>query len=132
MLQGGCHCGAIRYEMSERVSHSSLCHCRDCRVSAGAPVVAWAGLPADKLKIEGEPRTYASSEHARRAFCPNCGTGLFYVNEALLPGMVDVQTATLDDPDALPASAHVQVAEQIGWMAQAHDLPKHQRFPEQD
>jgi hypothetical protein len=129
MLQGGCHCGAIRYQMSDQVKHHSLCHCRDCRVCAGAPVVAWAAVEKDGLRIDGEPSSYQSSEHATRLFCGRCGTGLFYVNEMALPGLIDIQTATLDDPDALPLQLHVQTAERIGWMETAHELPQFQRYP---
>lgn len=129
MLQGGCHCGAVRYEMSDEVTHHSLCHCRDCRVCAGAPVVSWAAVRREALKVKGEVQTYRSSEDAVRSFCGRCGTGLFYVNEAVLPGLVDVQTATLDDPGALPVQLHVQVADRIGWMETAHELPEFERYP---
>jgi hypothetical protein len=129
MLQGGCHCGAVRYEMPETVSHHTLCHCRDCRRSAGAPVVSWAGVKKDELKISGDLQIYQSSEHATRAFCGRCGTGLFYWSERVSPGMADVQTATLDDPDVLPVQKQVQVAERIGWMRTVHALPEFERFP---
>ena len=129
MLQGRCHCGRIRYELPEKVLHHALCHCTDCRRHAGAPMVAWAMAPADQVKIHGEPRTYHSSEHGERLFCGDCGTGLFYRNEHLLPGMIDVQTGTLDDPDRLPAQAHIQTADRIGWMELAHALPSFERFP---
>ncbi len=79
--------------------------------------------------MTGQVATYQSSDHARRQFCPTCGTGLFYVNEETLPGLIDVQSGTFDDPDALPARVQIQVAERIGWMATAHDLPEFQRFP---
>nr|WP_235885477.1 GFA family protein [Bradyrhizobium niftali] len=38
---------------------------------------------------KGEPKVYSSSEHGRRHFCGNCGTGLFYVNANMLPGIID-------------------------------------------
>lgn len=129
MLRGRCHCGAIHYEMPAEALHHSLCHCADCRRHAGAPMVAWAMVPADRLKVTGQPAVYRSSEHGRRHFCGACGTGLFYVNEAVLPGMIDVQSATLDNPDALPAQAHIQVAERIPWMETAHELPAFERYP---
>ena len=129
MLKGRCHCGAIRYEMPAEVLHHALCHCADCRRHAGAPMVAWAMVPTGQLRVTGQPKVYRSSEHGRRHFCENCGTGLFYVNEVLLPGMVDIQTGTLDDPDALPAQAHIQVAERIAWMETAHELPVFGRYP---
>ncbi|KAB1073285.1 GFA family protein [Methylobacterium planeticum] len=130
MLTGRCHCEAVRYEMPSEVLHHALCHCADCRRHAGAPMVAWAMVPAAQVRITGEPVVYHSSEHGRRHFCGQCGTSLFYVNEAMLPGMIDVQTGTLDDPDALPARAHIQTAERIGWMATAHELPTFARYPE--
>ena len=129
MLTGRCHCGAVTYQMPEQTLHLALCHCDDCRRCAGAPMVAWAMVPTDEVKIAGATRTYASSEHGRRHFCEVCGTGLFYTNAAVFPGLIDVQTATLDDPGALPPTAHIQVAERISWMATAHDLPAFERYP---
>lgn len=132
MLSGGCHCGAIRYEIAGEPLNHALCHCSDCRRSSGAPMVGWAMMPDTALTVTGEPSIYASSEHARRHFCIQCGTGLFYSNAEMLPGLVDVQAATLDDPEELPAQAHIQVTERIGWMREAHHLPEFERFPPQD
>jgi len=92
-------------------------------------MVAWALFPREAVTIEGEPRAYASSEGTQRLFCGACGTGLFYTNETIFPGMIDVQSATLDDPDTYPAQAQIQTAERIGWMEQAHALPQFERYP---
>ena len=128
--KGGCHCGAIRYEVSGTPKHVALCHCSDCRKSAGAPMVAWAAFGEGECEVvQGEPTTFNSSGATLRSFCSDCGTGLFYRNEQFLPGIVDIQSATLDDPDALPAGAHIQTAERIGWMETAHTLPAFERFP---
>jgi len=115
--------------MPAQTIHHALCHCQDCRRSSGAPMVAWAMAPADQVKITGKTRVYESSESGRRQFCEVCGTGLFYSNEAVFPGMIDVQFATLDNPDALAPDVHIQVAERIGWMATAHQLPAFERYP---
>jgi len=129
---GGCHCGAIRYEIDGEALTHALCHCSDCRRHAGAPMVGWTMYPATAVRIvKGTPRTYASSEDGRRQFCSECGTGLFYVNEALLPGLIDVQSGTYDDPQQVPPVCHIQVAERIPWMATAHTLPSFDRFPPQ-
>lgn len=77
----------------------------------------------------GQPKTINSSGTAMRSFCPDCGTGLFYRNAVNLPGIVDVQTATLDDPDALAPTLQIQVAERLGWMAHMQELPVFERFP---
>ena len=128
--QGGCHCGAVRYEVDGEPQHVALCHCNDCRKSSGAPMVAWAAFTEDQFKlVEGEPVTFNSSGSAMRSFCPKCGSGLYYRNAEFLPGIVDIQSATLDDPEALPPGAHIQTAERLGWMETAHSLPAFERFP---
>lgn len=129
MLTGGCHCGAVRYEMPETFIHHALCHCTDCRRCSGAPAVAWALVPTDQLQIAGQTVVYASSQDGRRHFCGVCGTGLFYTNEVIFPGQTDVQSATLDDPDALKLQAQIQTAERIKWMETANDLPAFHRYP---
>ena len=128
-VEGGCQCSAVRYVADGEPAHVALCHCRDCQKSAGAPVVAWAAFAEDALSVTGAPTTFNSSGAAMRSFCALCGTGLFYRNADMLPGIVDVQAATLDDPEALPPTAHIQTGERLGWMAQAHVLPEFKRYP---
>ncbi len=128
--QGHCLCGAIRYELNGAPLHVALCHCSDCRRSAGAPCVSWAMFQEARLTVTaGQPKTINSSGTAMRSFCPDCGTGLFYRNAVNLPGIVGVQTATLDDPDALAPTLQIQVAERLGWMAHMQELPAFERFP---
>jgi hypothetical protein len=127
---GGCHCGAVRYEVTGTPQHTVLCHCSDCRKASGAPAVAWAAFAENEFKVtRGEPKTRNSSGQSMRSFCGECGTGLYFRNAGTLPGIVDIQSATLDDPDAMPASLHIQVAERIGWMETAHTLPTFPRYP---
>ncbi len=131
-IEGGCHCGAVRYEIAGEAINHVLCHCADCRRHAGAPLVGWAMYPQDAVQvIKGTPKIYASSEHGRRHFCGNCGSGLFYFNMEVLPGIIDVQSATFDDPQAAAPQAHIQTADQIGWMRTAHLLPSFERYPPQ-
>ena len=72
MPKGQCHCGAVRYEMSDQTIHT---------------------------------------------------------NEQAFPGQIDVQIATLDDPDAIVPQAQIQIAERIGWMERLDSMPKFERYP---
>ena len=131
-ITGGCHCGAIRYQVEGSAMNHALCHCVDCRRHSGAPMVGWTMYRQSEVKVtKGMPKIYKSSPDGRRHFCPDCGTGLFYVNDVMLPGIIDIQSATYDDPNAVPAEAHIQVADRIGWMEHAHELPRFERFPPQ-
>jgi hypothetical protein len=129
-LTGGCQCGAVRYRLTGDPAYTALCHCGDCRKSAGAPVVHWTCFPAASFELlQGELREYRSSELATRSFCPVCGTGIHYRNETNLPGLIDVQGGTLDDPDQLPPQIHVQATDRLAFMVTAHELPAFDRYP---
>jgi hypothetical protein len=131
MLTGSCHCGAISYEAEGEPDHHALCHCTDCRRSAGAPMVGWIAFKEDQVRVNGTPATYASSERGRREFCATCGTGLFYRNAAYLPGIVDIQSSTLHTAADVPPGAQIQVAERLPWMSQLNDIPAFERYPGQ-
>jgi hypothetical protein len=93
-------------------------------------MVGWTMYPQGAAKVtRGTPKVYGSSKDDRRHFCPDCGTGLFYTNAEMLPGIIDIQSATYDDPDAVPARADIQVAERIRSMERAHELPAFERYP---
>lgn len=128
-LTGGCHCGAVRYEVAGEPLSTGICHCVDCRRVAGAPMVAWAIFRRSAVQVvQGMLKTYVSSPGAERQFCDACGSSLFYRNVAATPDQIDVQTATLDDPEALPPEKHVQTAEQIAWATRLHKLPAYERW----
>ncbi len=132
MPSGRCHCGAIRYEVTGDMHHHVVCHCEDCRRCSGAVHTAWIAFPADSLTVaQGSPKLYRSSNTGRRQFCGDCGTGLFYTNEEFLPGIVDIQSVTLDNPEDFAPQAHIQVADALPWEAQLESLPRFERYPGQ-
>ena len=131
MLTGGCRCGAVRYRADvEDASRHGLCHCEDCRRSAGAPAVAWLAVPKDRFSVtQGEARRWDGDGGAERYFCQTCGTGLYYFNDAVLPGIADIQSATLEDVGAYSPAAQIQCAERLGYMARLGDIPEFERWP---
>lgn len=130
MLAGGCRCGAVRYEVDGEPTHKSLCHCVDCRASSGAPMVGWFSCPAAVFRlVSGAVKEWHGTGASYRYFCTTCGTGLYFINEEMLPGLVDIQIATLDDPESCAPEAHVQVADRLGWMTGIADLPEFDRYP---
>ena len=133
MLTGGCHCGAVRYEATGEPLHHAICHCADCRRCAGAPMVGWIAFMADQVVLtQGEPAVYAASVHGRRHFCIQCGTGLFYFNDEALPGLVDIQSSTLDYAEAHAPGAQIQVAERLPWVEGLAGIHAFDRYPPMD
>ena len=124
---GGCLCGAIRYRVTGPPQSTSLCHCFSCRRSTGGPSLAWAIFPEDAVEISGELAIHRSSPGVERGFCASCGTSLTYRRENR-PGLFDVTTASLDDPDAFPPGKEIWVEERLSWVTAHPDLPQFRQF----
>ena len=131
MLTGGCRCGAVRYQADvEDADRHGLCHCADCRRSAGAPAVGWLAVPKDSFSVtRGEATRWDGEGGAERYFCGRCGSGLYYFNDKVLPGIADIQSATLDQAEDYAPSAQIQCAERLGYMARLNELPEFERYP---
>ena len=131
MLAGGCRCGAVRYSVDvEEPNRHGLCHCEDCRRSSGAPAVAWLAVPEQAFQVTaGEAKRWQGAGSAMRHFCAECGTGLYYLNDVVMPGIVDVQSVTLDDPTPFVPAVQIQCAERLEWMTRLNEMPEFERFP---
>ena len=123
-LEGGCLCGAVRYRIEPTELDSAYCHCRTCQLASGSPVVASFSVPAARFSYtRGTPRSYRSSAEARREFCGTCGTQLLFRPDHRR--YADINTATLDDPAAVPPSYHIWHRSRISWFETADTLPRH-------
>ncbi|MEP2735201.1 MAG: GFA family protein [Erythrobacter sp.] len=128
---GGCQCGAVRYELTGEITGHALCHCADCRASSGAPAMAWLMMPEDSFTLtKGELTDYNSSGNAHRKFCGTCGTGIAYTNAEHLPGLIDVQSATLDENNSNAPGVQIQTSDRLFYMKNLGDIPAFEGFPE--
>jgi len=123
-LEGGCHCGALRYRVS-KTGEAGYCHCRICQLTTGAPVLAWLHVPAGGFAlIQGTPKVYKSSPRGERLFCGDCGTQLLYRGSDA-PEVVDINVGSLDEPAAAPPGHHIFTASRISWFDTADDFPRY-------
>lgn len=123
IVNGGCHCGDIRYTVEGHVHGSMVCHCETCRRVSGAPMVGWVTVDSAHMLVQqGVPMRYHSSDGRLRQFCGGCGTQLTWSNEAT-PEEIDVATATLDDPEAYPPTHHDWTSHGVSWAPPPKDIP---------
>lgn len=101
-LEGGCYCGAVRYETEGEPVLKAQCHCRECQyISGGAPNMFML-MPRERFRYtKGAPKTFKRTDidpAVTREFCADCGTHLTTRRPGLDPLIVKV--GTLDDPAA--------------------------------
>jgi hypothetical protein len=124
MLQGGCFCGRIRYEVTGTPFHETNCHCSICRRTTGAPLVAWFTVrPSEFRWLSGNPCQFRSSAQATRSFCAHCGTQLTFQGDEY-PDEIDVTTCSLDQPETVPPRDHSHVSSKLRWIALSDGLPQ--------
>src|SRR5580704_15698031 len=102
-MEGGCYCGAIRYQVKADPVWVGACHCSDCRKISGTPYTVWAGYKhIDFELLKGVPKEFRSSEKATRSFCETCHSPItfIYTNEdvTLEDDLTYLAIGTLDDP----------------------------------
>jgi hypothetical protein len=126
-LDGGCHCGEVRYIATGSAYGITHCHCQTCRRTSGAAFVTWAGFDADKFRFtRGQPVSYASSPNVLRTHCKLCGTSLTY-QRLDLPHSIDVTVASLDNPEALKPEDHTWTESRVSWIGGLDHLPQYRR-----
>jgi hypothetical protein len=81
-IDGGCHCGSIRYEAEIDPEKTIICHCSDCQHLSGSAYRTAVFLPEDQFNLlDGDLKTYIKTADSgnRRAmmFCPECGTQIY-------------------------------------------------------
>ena len=95
-LEGGCQCGAVRFEAELNSFDAYLCHCRMCQRATGNVSIAFVNLQRSAMSWLSDPAWYQSSPIARRPFCAHCGTPLGF--EFLEGENLDLCIGAFDDP----------------------------------
>jgi hypothetical protein len=123
VTEGGCLCGAVRYQGTGQPYDITHCHCSDCRRSTGAPFVTWASFRRSEFRFTaGEPRSLAWAERVR-SFCSQCGTALTFL-AGPDADEVGVTVASFDHPETVTPADHTWTADRLSWIHLQGDLPE--------
>ncbi|HEY9068065.1 MAG TPA: GFA family protein [Burkholderiaceae bacterium] len=97
-ITGHCLCGAVTITVAgEHDPRVGACHCRMCQRWSGGLFLCFTA-DTRAVTVTGEVARYRSSAFAERAFCPRCGSHLWFndVEEGgeprsyeLMPGLFD-------------------------------------------
>ena len=111
---GGCLCGAVRYEVRGPLRPVVMCHCGQCQRITGHVMAATAARHANfRMLSEGGLGWYDSSAKARRGFCRQCGSTLFW--QGVDRDYVSIAAGSLDDSSGLRTFCHIFTADKAGY-----------------
>ena len=113
-MRGSCLCGAVRFEVRGPLRDSIACHCSQCRKTSGHYWSATRAATADLHLLEDRGLAwYGSSAAARRGFCRECGSSLFW--QPTGGSTTSIGTGTLDGPTGLRTRSHIFVADKSDY-----------------
>jgi len=96
IYQGGCHCGAVRFEVKLKDFIAYDCNCSICRKKGFLHLI----IPPEQFKLisgsEFLTRYSFNTKVAQHKFCRVCGIHAFYTPRSH-PDMIDVNIRCLDD-----------------------------------
>ena len=94
-LEGGCHCGAVRFRVAVDRYEALECNCSMCRMKANLHLI----VPRDRFTLlrgaEALTTYRFNTGVAQHTFCKVCGIHPFYVPRSH-PDCVDVNVRCLD------------------------------------
>ena len=126
--RGSCLCGAVRYRVDGALRSVVNCHCSQCRKQTGHFMAATAAGKADFQLLEDRGLAwFRASDFARRGFCRDCGSTLFWERDGA--DYVAIAAGSIDGATGLESVAHIYCADKGDYYTLEDGLPQ---YPEGD
>lgn len=113
---GKCLCGAVEFQITDMNPEFGTCHCKMCQRWAGSALLGLT-IPAGTIRFQGleHVKRRQTSQWAERAWCDECGTGLWYRVTAEGPeqGFYHMPIGLLDDTSDLKMIREIFTDEKV-------------------
>jgi len=97
-MQGGCHCGRVRFRVTADLDQVTECNCTVCTKKGILHLI----VPPERFELlsgRDDIATYTfNTGVAKHTFCRHCGMHPFYVPRSD-PDKIDVNVRCIDDID---------------------------------
>jgi len=129
-LQGGCLCGAVRFQITAPFLSAGYCHCTHCQRRTGTGSSANARVPREGFRLlcgAELVRAFQPPVGVPKLFCATCGSALFSGDPDTDPE-VAVRLGALDRHPGIEPGFHQFVGSRASWEAIPDDgLPRYER-----
>lgn len=123
LRKGSCLCGRVRFETSGSLREVVACHCGQCRKQSGHFYAA-TNVSDDALEVDGLEflKWYQSSDKAKRGFCSECGSSLFWKHDD--DAFTSVLAGAFEKPTGLKLTRHIFTDHKGDYYEITDDLPQ--------
>jgi len=131
-VDGGCHCGQIKFEAEIDPEKVIICHCTDCQTMSGAPYNAVVQvLESNFTLLAGTLKKYVKTAESgnKRAqmFCPDCCNRIYATSEGDTPGggekLFGVRVGVISQRWELRPSRQIWQRSAQPWVNALADIP---------
>lgn len=130
MYQGGCLCGAVRFQISGEIRNIIYCHCSQCRKAQGSAFATNGIVAAEKFVFQsGEEALtgYESTPGQTKYFCKHCGSPIIS-KQVAKPEQVRVRLGTIESDISERPMAHIFTTSKANWEDICGDLPQFEEY----
>ena len=119
-LSGGCHCGAVRYEVAQAPLMVYCCHCTNCQKISGAAFAISATIFeasfSYKTGLARKVEWISDAGNQRYGdYCGDCGVRILHGQTPSI-GVLSLRAGTLDDPSLARPSGHIWTKSAQSWV----------------
>ena len=120
IFEGGCFCGAVRFQMRGRPMFIHACHCRDCQRQTGGPFAINGLIEADALTVTrgtAEVRSLPTDSGRPHdvAVCGQCGAAL-HSDYGRRDWLRFVRIMALDEAARFQPDVHIFTRTKLPWL----------------
>ena len=119
-VEGGCQCGAVRYQITDEPVVVYACHCTTCQTQSGSAFGMAARVRGEHFQLtQGELSSFerpGSIGHTfTNSFCGQCGTRIHHVSSRF-PDLISLKPGTLDETGWVRPEFHVYTRSAQPWI----------------
>ena len=120
-IDGGCHCGALKYEADIDPRRIGICHCIDCQILSGTAFRTAVHVDTKDFRLLcGEPRTYTKTGGSGKprimVFCGDCGTQLYGTGTNEDAAKISLRVGTSNQRATLKPVSQIWRRSAVSWL----------------
>jgi len=133
-IEGGCHCGSIRFEAEVDSATVVICHCTDCQTFSGSAFrTVVQTKPGTFALLSGAPKVYVktaeSGNRRQQTFCPTCGTPIYSAPATGDTKVVVLRVGAIHQREQLLPRDQYWFRSSLAWLPNLSKIKKQDKQP---